>query len=66
MNGTWLLYVNQYGERFAARTVRQLHERVGGGRISKMYRDTKAGAVHCGYVIGRHWLVAFQPMEIPA
>lgn len=69
MNGKWTLYVDQYGNRFAASTVKELREQIGmgGSRVSKMYRDKKDGrTVHCGYVIGAHWLTAYRPLEIAA
>ncbi len=50
------LWLNQYGEKFRATTIKEL-------RVSKMYRDTKEGKViHTGYVIGRHWLSEYQPV----
>ena len=42
MNGTLMLYLDQYGNHFYARTVRELREKVGssGSRIAKMYVET--------------------------
>ena len=63
------LYIDQYGSREFARTVKELRAKIGGGgcRVSKMYRDKKDGrTVHCGYVIGQHWFTAYTPKEIPA
>ena len=61
-----ILYIDQYGNRFWARTVKELRQAVGGGRVSKMYRDKKDGrSVHCGYVIGEHWLSGYTPLEKP-
>jgi hypothetical protein len=60
------LYVDQYGTRFYAETVRELRKQIsmGGSRVSKMYRDTKeGGCVHVGYVIGGHWLTCYVPMR---
>lgn len=65
MKGHLTLFLDQYGNRFYSRTVRELREQVP-GRLSKMYRDTKSGTLHVGYVIGQHWLTAFQPVELPA
>lgn len=65
MNGKTTLFIDQYGNRFFSRTVRELRSQVP-GRLAKMYRDTERGTVHVGYVIGRHWLTAFQPVELPA
>lgn len=57
---------DQYGEPFQARTVRELRERVGGGHVSRMYRDKADGSVvHVGYVIGRHWLQEWAVVERP-
>ena len=64
MNGKTTLYVDQWGNRFYAQSTRALRDQVGGGRISKMYRDKIDGrTVHVGYVVGRHWLTAYQPVE---
>ena len=62
-----MLYRDQYGNHWFARTVAELRQRIGGGRVSKMYRDTaNGGAVHTGYVIGQHWCEAFRPVRNPA
>ena len=66
MNGKPTLFLDQFGNRWIASTVRELREKIGGGRISKMYCDKKdGGTVQTGYVIGRHWCTAFRPIEIP-
>lgn len=67
MNGKTMLYLDQWGNRYFAKTVRELREKLGGGRVSKMYRDTKDGdVVHTGYVVGAHWCEAFAPVRNPA
>lgn len=67
MRGKRLLYVDQWGNRFSASTVRELRAKVGGGRVSRMFQDKKDGStVQTGYVVGRHWLTAFVPLELPA
>ena len=67
MNGQPILYVDQWGNRWRVRTVRELHKRIGGGRLSKMFRDKADGdTVHCGYVVGQHWCTAYRPIELPA
>lgn len=67
MNGKAILYIDQYGSKFWSTTLTELREKIGGGRVSKMYRDKKDGStVHVGYVIGQHWLSAYQPCEVPA
>lgn len=58
------LYVDQYGNRFYASTVRELREQIAGGksRVSIMYVDGKDGKTYrVGYVIGGHWLAAYVP-----
>ena len=60
-----LLYIDQYA--VWARTVRELRERAGGGRVSKMYRDKLDGrTVHASYVVGKRWFSAYLPVEKPA
>lgn len=67
MRGIPTLYLDQYGNRWFASTVRELCEKIGGGRVSKMYVDKPDGrTVQIGYVIGRHWCTAFRPFEIAA
>lgn len=69
MNGKLRLYIDQWGNRFYASTVKELREQIGmgGSRVSKMYVDKKDGrTVHVGYVVGRHWLSMFAPVEIEA
>ena len=67
MRGKPMLYVDQYGDKFYASTVRELREKIGGGRVGKMYRDLKdGGTVHVGYVVGRHWCSAYAPVKLPA
>ena len=68
MKGHQTLYLDQFGGRYWARTVKELRAQIGGGgcRVSKMYRDKKDGSVvHVGYVVGAHWLTAYQPIEVP-
>ena len=69
MNGKLMLYIDQWGNRYMARTVKELREKVGGGRVGKMYVDQKIGStMHCGYVVGQHWCTAFTltPYRKPA
>ena len=66
MRGKFILYVNQYGNQFGAATIKELRQTLP-GRCSKMYQDRKdGGTIHVGYVIGRHWLTMFVPLELPA
>ena len=65
------LFIDQYGEHIWARTVKELRERAGGGKVSKMYVDKRAGehagkTVHCGYVVGRRWFNKYRPVEVPS
>ena len=66
MNGKLILYLDQYGNKWFARTVKDLREQIGGA-VSKMYVDKKKGPpVHIGYVVGQHWCTAYAPVELPA
>lgn len=69
MNGKVMMFVDQYGMKVWASTVKELRAKVdgGGSRVSKMYRDGPKGeAIHVGYVVGTHWFNAFIPMAISA
>jgi hypothetical protein len=58
------LYIDQYGNKFYAKTRKELKEQIP-GRIGKMYIDKENGQSACiGYVIGQHWLTAYQRVEI--
>jgi len=62
MKGKLMLYLDQYGNRWFARTVAELRAQIGGGRVSKMYIDAKGGETHhVGYVVGQHWCTAYAP-----
>jgi hypothetical protein len=64
MRGKLMLYVDQYGNRFRASTVSGLRKAVGGGRVSRMYRDVPSGPPeHIGYVVGQHWCRAYVPFR---
>jgi hypothetical protein len=62
---------DQYGNTWHALTHprKELRERIGGGRVSKMYvDDAKTGApIQTGYVIGSHWVTLYEviPMRRP-
>lgn len=68
MGGKLMLYLDQYGNRWFARTVAELRAQIGGGgsRVSKMYAERAGGDVHTGYVVGPHWCTAFEPVARPA
>jgi hypothetical protein len=60
------LFIDQYGNRFYAKSVKDLRSQIGGGgsRVSPMYVDRDNGdVIQTGYVIGQHWLTAFVPFE---
>lgn len=64
MNGKFTLYVDQYGNRFYASTLKELREQVS-GNVKILYRDKTDGrTVKVGYVIGEHWFTAYRPVEI--
>lgn len=65
MYKTTYLYVDQFGNRFYARTLSDLRAQIPGG-ISKMYIDRDGGSWHIGYIIGQHWLTKYAPVENPA
>jgi hypothetical protein len=71
MKGKPILYIDQYGQRLWAKTVSELREKAGGGRVFKIYVDKIAGehagqSVHCGYGVGARWFNAYAPVELPA
>jgi len=65
MNGKFTLYMDQYGNHWYAKSAKELRAKIGGGRISTMYCDKLGGPVKIGYIIGKHWCEAFQPIEKP-
>lgn len=59
------LYVNQYGDRIYAGTVKELVQKAGYSKAHRMYRDKKDGrTVHVGYVVGPYWYTMYVPLEI--
>ena len=71
MHGEPILYIDQYGGKLWARTVKELREKAGGGRVFKIYVDKIAGtnagkSVHCGDGVGARWFNAYRPVELPA
>lgn len=64
MNGTLMLYRDQYGNTWFARTAAELRRNIGRGRVSKMYVDKTDGRTkHVGYIVGTHWCTAYVPYE---
>ena len=69
MRGKWIMYVDQYGNAISASSVRELCRRAGYARggAKLMYCDKKDGTVvRTGYIVGRHWFMAYVPYEVPA
>lgn len=63
MNGRLMLYIDQWGNHWWARTVKELQKQLG-GHVSKMYMDFKDGTTaHTGYVVGKHWCTAYAPYK---
>jgi hypothetical protein len=63
------LFIDQYGTRFYAFTVKELRGMIGmgGGRVSRMYNDDKNGNTYkTGYVIGGHWLTEYRAHIVKA
>lgn len=63
------LFIDQYGNRFSADTVKELRAQIEGGdsKVSIQYQDKKDGTVvRIGYVIGAHWLTQYARVEKPA
>lgn len=63
------LFIDQHGNRYYARTVKELRAQIGGGgsRVGRMYADKKDGrTVAVGYVIADQWLNEYAPVEVPA
>jgi len=55
------LYIDQYGDKFWARTVKELCEKIGVPKARKMYDDFDGRSYQVGYVIGEYWLLEFTP-----
>lgn len=72
MKGKWMLYIDQYGHKIGAKSIKELRDGAAkmlgiSGWPFKVYRDkTNSPPVHIGYGIGRHWFTAYQPVELPA
>lgn len=57
------LFVDQYGNKFYCRTVKELCAKLDRTKAAKMYSDDKNGVWHVGYVIGDHWLTEYAPVR---
>lgn len=63
MKGKRILYRDQFGYTWFAKSIRNLREQIP-GRVSKMYVDGMNGKTyHVGYVVGKHWCTAYTPMR---
>lgn len=63
-------WIDQYGRVVFARTIKELRERAGGGRVFKIYKDCASvthGTItkHVGYGVGHRWFNEFAPVERP-
>jgi putative component of toxin-antitoxin plasmid stabilization module len=63
---THRLFLDQFGDIVIARTVRELREKCGGGKTTRMYIDRNGLAVKAGYVVGNRWFTEYAPVEVPA
>jgi len=54
------LHIDQWGGKVYATTLRELQLKAGGGRIFKIFQDTKSGLTfHSGYGIGKRWFTSY-------
>ena len=61
------LFIDQYGDRIYADTVKELREKAGGGVTRRMFHDMPEGPpMHVGYVVGRRWFTEDAVVERPA
>lgn len=56
------LFIDQYGSRIYAASVKELKEKAGPGRVFKIYRDLPEGVAHVGYGVGSRWFSEYQPV----
>lgn len=70
-DGKPVLFIDQYGDRFWARSLAELRGQCPGA-VTAQYNDRKDGStVRNGYAIGvgganERWLTAFKPIEFAA
>ena len=63
----YLLFIDQAGNQFFAKTLHELKRQCYNKQARKQYVDSKVGRpVHCGYVIGDRWLTAYDPIHVKA
>ena len=68
MKGQFLFYLDQYGYKYGAHTLKELKKEVCPytkyPKTAIMYQDKKSGdTVRVGYIISDHWLTAYIPWE---
>ena len=57
------IFIDQFDRIHRVYTIKELKDRVGRTKAYKMYRDTKSGTKHIGYVVGDYWLTEYQTVE---
>jgi hypothetical protein len=57
------LYIDQWGNKWWAKTVKELCKKVGYSKACRMYCDYGDGTAHIGYVVGPHWCSAYIPYK---
>lgn len=59
------LFIDQYGNNVWASSAKELAERTGASKLSKMYVDKKDGPTRwIGYVARDRWFAAYRPAEV--
>jgi len=61
LHGNPTLFVDQYGYKYTAKTLADLHKQVGKGRVERMFLDQNGKTYHIGYIVGKLWLRAYLP-----
>lgn len=65
--GQSVLFINQYGDKIWARSLKELRTLANGGKVAKQYCDDKQGKTwHTGYIIGEQWFTAYLPLRVEA
>lgn len=57
------LFVDQFGQKIYASTIKELKQKAGPGKVSRMFIDGTDGKIyHVGYVIGARWFSFYEPI----
>ena len=56
------LFIDRYGLKVYASSVKELKAKAGPGRVFKIYRDLPEGVAHVGYGVGYRWFTEYQPV----